>query len=123
MTLFEVGRVCLKLAGRDSGRKCVVVEEIDSHSVLIDGDVRRKKVNVHHLEPLGEVLEVKRGASHEHIKKVFEEKGWKVWEHTSKTVGARAKKMKKKIAAPTVKKAVKKAVKAEKVPAEKKEAK
>ena len=113
MTLFEVGRVCVKIAGRDGGRKCVVVEQIDSHSVLVDGDVRRRKVNINHLEPLAELLEVRQGASHEQIKKVFEEKGWKVWEHTGKNVAAKPKHMKKKKAA-VKKEASKKTVKVEK---------
>ena len=46
MSIFEVGRICVKLAGRDAGSKCVIVEELDNHYVLVDGDVRRKKVNI-----------------------------------------------------------------------------
>ena len=96
MTLFEVGRVCVKIAGRDASGKCIVIEQIDSHSVLVDGNVRRKKVNVNHLEPLAELLEVRSGASHEQVKKLFEEKGWSVWEHTSKNVAAKPVHLKKK---------------------------
>ena len=59
MSIFEVGRICVKLAGRDAGRKCVIVEELDNHYVLVDGDVRRKKVNICHLEPLEEMLDIK----------------------------------------------------------------
>ena len=35
--MLEVGRLCIKLAGRDAGKKAVVVENIDSNFVLIDG--------------------------------------------------------------------------------------
>ncbi len=89
MTLFTIGRLCVKIAGRDAGRKCVVVEQIDNNSVLVDGDVRRKRVNIRHLEPLAEVMEMKKGASHEDVKRVFEEKGLAVWEHNSKQTPAR----------------------------------
>ena len=30
MALFTVGRLCVKLAGRDAGQKCVVLSEVDS---------------------------------------------------------------------------------------------
>ena len=52
MSIFEVGRLCVKLAGRDSGKKCVVVEKVDQQYVLVDGATRRKKVNIRHFEPL-----------------------------------------------------------------------
>src|SRR3989344_3579867 len=84
MSLFDVGRLCLKIAGRDGNRKCVVVEAVDNNSVIVDGDVRRKKVNINHLEPLADVLEIKQGASHEEVKKVFTKLGLTVWERTSK---------------------------------------
>ena len=30
--MIDVGRVCVKTAGRDAGRKCVVVEIVDKQS-------------------------------------------------------------------------------------------
>lgn len=89
MSIFEVGRICVKLAGRDAGRKCVVVEQLDNTFVVVDGDVRRKKVNVRHLEPTEETIAVKDKASHEVVKAAFEKQGWKVWDKKSKTVAAR----------------------------------
>ena len=47
--MFDVGRVCLKIAGRDAGKKCVVVEKLEGKYVLIDGMTRRKKCNTLHL--------------------------------------------------------------------------
>lgn len=41
--MLEVGRVCVKTAGRDATKLCVVVEEIDETFVLVDGNTRRKK--------------------------------------------------------------------------------
>lgn len=89
MNLFSTGRVCVKIAGRDAGRKCVVVEEVDAHTVLIDGNTRRRKTNVRHLEPLEEVFELPSGASHEEVKKVFAERSWPVWETKAKKVAAK----------------------------------
>lgn len=62
MALFDVGRVCIKIAGRDARKKCVVVEVIDNNYVLIDGETRRRKCNVAHLEPLDLVVELESGA-------------------------------------------------------------
>lgn len=57
MGLIEVGRVCIKTAGREAGKKCVVVKIIDKNFVEITGPkeltgVRRRRVNVKHLLPL-----------------------------------------------------------------------
>ena len=89
MSLFEVGRLCLKIAGRDAGRTCVVVEEIDTLFVVVDGDVRRKKVNIKHLEPLAEVVDISVKASPAEVQKLFESKGLPVWRHTAKKVSVR----------------------------------
>ena len=50
--MFEIGRLCVKIAGRDAGLKCLVVEVIDDNYVLIDGQTRRRKCNIKHLEPV-----------------------------------------------------------------------
>ena len=63
---FDIGTVCVKIAGRDAGKTCVVVDTLEGGFVLVDGDTRRRKVNVKHLEPTGTV-EVKKGASHETV--------------------------------------------------------
>ena len=55
----------MKIAGRDARGKCVVVDVLDTNYVLIDGQVRRRKCNVDHLEPLGEKIELKKNAGHE----------------------------------------------------------
>ena len=119
MSLFDVGRLCQKIAGRDGNRKCVVVETVDNNSVIVDGDVRRKKVNINHLEPLADVLEIKQGASHEEVKKVFTKLGLTVWERTSKHPAEKPKQQRtvkekkpvkgKKSASPVPKSSVKKA--------------
>lgn len=71
MSIFQVGRVCVKIAGRDAGKKCVVVEEIGGHYVVIDGATRRKKVNVKHLEPLADIADISSGATHDQVGKAL----------------------------------------------------
>jgi len=70
---MEPGRLCLKIAGRDAGKYCVIVDNVDASFVMIDGNVKRKKCNIKHLEPLDKVLKIKKGAStatvHEAMKK------------------------------------------------------
>ncbi len=66
--MIDVGRVCMKIAGRDSGKTVVVVEKIDDNFVIIDGNVKRKRCNITHLEPLQQVLNLKKGASTDDIK-------------------------------------------------------
>lgn len=72
LAAIEVGRICVKLLGREAGRKCVVVDVVDKSFVLITGPkkvtgVRRRRVNVDHVEPLRDTVEIKRGASDEEV--------------------------------------------------------
>lgn len=76
--MLEIGRLCVKTAGRDAMQYCVVVEEIDSTYVLVDGNVRRKKVNKAHLEPLNQVLTIKAGADTKTVLAAFEKSGVEV---------------------------------------------
>ncbi len=74
--MFEVGRVCVKLAGREAGKKAVVVERIDRNFVLVDSpEIKRRRCNVRHLEPLDVVLKISEGASKEEIEKAMKEAG------------------------------------------------
>ena len=61
--MIEIGRVCIKIAGRNAGNHCVVVDRVDDNFVLVDGNVKRKKCNIKHLEPMDLVLKIKKGAS------------------------------------------------------------
>lgn len=97
MTLLTPGRLVMKLAGRDAGRVGVVVEQLDAVYLLVDGNVRRKKVNVKHVEPLEKVIELKKGVSHEEVVKAFRKEGLPVWETKTKQPGARPRKQRKKV--------------------------
>lgn len=76
---MEKGQVCVKLAGRDAGNKCVVVEIIDKNFVTVDGGVRRKRCNIDHLYPINLKLDIKSG-SHAEVKAAFEAEKLMVWE-------------------------------------------
>jgi large subunit ribosomal protein L14e len=72
--IIEVGRVCRKTTGKDAGKYCVIVEKIDDNFVITEGKAqKRKKTNINHLEPLPKVLDIKKGASLEDVKKKLEE--------------------------------------------------
>lgn len=76
--MFEIGRLCVKIAGRDAKGKCLVVDVLDNHFVMIDGQVRRRKCNINHLEPLDNVLKIKKNASHADVVKALDSAGIKV---------------------------------------------
>jgi large subunit ribosomal protein L14e len=69
--MFEVGTVCVKLAGRDSGKKCVVIEAPKDGIVVIEGETRRRKCNIRHLYATGESAKVKAGANHAEVMKAL----------------------------------------------------
>ena len=76
MAAMDVGRVCVKLAGREAGRRCVIVDVIDRNHVLVTGPeeltgVRRRRVNMSHLRPLDESIDISRNASDEEILKIL----------------------------------------------------
>jgi large subunit ribosomal protein L14e len=77
MPAIEVGRICVKQAGRENGKKCVVIDVMDKSFVLVTGPkkvtgVKRRRVNINHLMPLQEKVEVKRGASDDEVAQVLE---------------------------------------------------
>lgn len=116
--MIEIGRICVKIAGRDAGNKCVVVDIIDDNYVLIDGGVRRKKCNIRHLEPLDKTIKIKKGASHENVVAEFKKLKLFIWEKKTKEKKERPKKIrikrKKAIQAAIEAKRKKKKVKKEK---------
>ncbi len=111
--MIEVGRICVKIAGRDAGKHCVIVEIVDKKTVVIEGSTRKRKCNVIHLYPLPEVIDVK------NLAKEFEARGWEIFSSKPKKAGDKPTKVRKvKEKKPAKKKAAKKA----EVPAEEKKA-
>ena len=80
MPAIEIGRICVKGAGREDKKKCVIVDIMDKSFVLITGPkkvtgVKRRRVNINHLMPLEDKIEVKRGASDEEVTQTLEDAG------------------------------------------------
>ena len=80
MPAIEVGRVCVKVAGRESGRKCVIVDVMDKSYVVVTGPkkvtgVKRRRVNINHVAPTEDVIPIKRGASDDEVTQMIEADG------------------------------------------------
>ena len=80
MPAVEVGRICVKRAGREASSKCVIVDIMDKSFVLITGPkkvtgVKRRRFNINHLMPLQDKIEVKRGASDEEVTQTLADAG------------------------------------------------
>ena len=86
MVSLEVGRVCLKLVGREAGKVCTVVKKLTETKgktqpfVLITGPklltyIKRRRCNVEHLEPTQYVLEIKEDASDEEVLEAYKKAG------------------------------------------------
>lgn len=77
---IEIGRICVKVAGREAGHKCVVIDLIDKNFVLVTGPkeltgIRRKRVNINHIEPTTDRIDISKGESDESIGKTLEAAG------------------------------------------------
>jgi len=80
MPVIEIGRICVKLAGREAGRKCVIVDIIDDNFVLVTGPknisgVRRRRVNIMHIEPTDKKVDIPKGATDEQVAEALEKAG------------------------------------------------
>jgi large subunit ribosomal protein L14e len=99
MKMFDIGRVCMKIAGRDAGKKCVIIDVIDAHYVLVDGQTRRRKCNIKHLEPLTQTVQVTKNAPEPEVVRVLKELNIFVEEKkpkVAKTKAERPKRIRKK---------------------------
>ena len=80
MPAIEVGRICVKILGREAGKKCVIVDVVDKNFVLITGPktvsgIKRRRSNISHIEPTGEKIDIKRGATDEEIAEALKTAG------------------------------------------------
>ncbi|MDH4213160.1 MAG: 50S ribosomal protein L14e [Candidatus Odinarchaeota archaeon] len=80
MNLYDIGRICVKVVGRETGSHCVIVEIKDDSYVVITGPknlsgVRRRNCNTRHLEPLETVLPISKGADDEAVRKAIDDAG------------------------------------------------
>ncbi len=80
MPAIELGRICVKQAGRELGKKCVVIDVMDKSFVLVTGPkkltgIKRRRVNINHLMPLQDKIDVKRGASDDEVTQTLQAEG------------------------------------------------
>ncbi|HJX05436.1 MAG TPA: 50S ribosomal protein L14e [Candidatus Nanoarchaeia archaeon] len=94
--MFELGRMCVKIAGRDAGKRCLVIDVLDDKNVMIDGETRRRKCNIKHLEPLDKVLSVNKNAPKPEVIRLFKEMGIELKESKPKKKLERPKRLRKK---------------------------
>lgn len=76
MSIFEVGRLCVKKVGRETGKQCVIIDVIDKNYVLVTGPrevtgVKRRRVNIDHLSPLETKLTLKKGVDDKEVIKAM----------------------------------------------------
>ena len=60
------------MAGREAGRKCVIVDVMDKSFVVVTGPkkvtgVKRRRVNINHVAPTEDLIPIKRGASDDEV--------------------------------------------------------
>ena len=80
MPAIEIGRICVKTAGREAGKKCVIVDVVDKNFVLITGPtllnkVKRRRANIKQLEPTDEKVEIKKGAEDKEVETAIDSIG------------------------------------------------
>lgn len=78
MPAIDIGRICIKTVGREAGKKCIIMDIVDKNFVLITGPkelngVKRRRVNVNHLEITERKINVKRGESDEGLVKSLDQ--------------------------------------------------
>ncbi len=80
MATLNVGQVCMKTAGREAGKYCVIIKKIDDNFVFVTGPreltgVKRRRCNIDHLEPVSHFLKIKEDASDKEVIKAYETAG------------------------------------------------
>jgi large subunit ribosomal protein L14e len=77
---LEVGRVCMKTAGKEAGQYCVVIKKMDDNFVFITGPkvltgIKRRRCNVEHLEPTQYSVKIKDDEGEKEIINAYEKSG------------------------------------------------
>ena len=72
MSALEVGSVCIKTSGREKGKRCIVVDLMDKNFILVTGPpklsgVKRRRVNIKHLQMTDEKVNVKKGSTDDEV--------------------------------------------------------
>lgn len=72
--MFKRGVICKKVVGSKKG--IGIVLKVGKNYVLLDGEIKKKKYNINHLEPIG-YAEIK-DESKEELLKLIEASGFKI---------------------------------------------
>lgn len=85
MTVLEVGRICMKISGREAGKYCVVIKPAgkakeEKSFVFVTGPklltgVKRRKANIDHLKATGYKLEISDNATDDQVITAYEKAG------------------------------------------------
>ena len=78
--MIEVGRICVKTAGREAGKFCVIVDVLDDGMVLVTGPkavtkVKRRMASIHHVEPTPETIKIKKNATDDEVIAAYKQGG------------------------------------------------
>ena len=76
MSSIEIGSLYVKTTGREKGKRCIIVDLMDKNFVLVTGPpqitgVKRRRVNLKHLSPTEEKIDIKKGATDKEIEQVL----------------------------------------------------
>ena len=76
MSSIEIGSLYVKTTGREKGKRCIIVDLMDKNFVLVTGPpqitgVKRRRVNLKHLTPTEEKIDVKKGATDKEIEQIL----------------------------------------------------
>ena len=76
MSSIDIGSLYIKTSGGEKGKRCVIVDLMDKNFVLVTGPpqitgVKRRRVNLKHLSPTEEKIDVKKGATDKEIEQIL----------------------------------------------------
>ncbi len=75
---MKIGQLCYKIAGREAKKLCVITDTLDSNYVMIDGQVKKRRCSIKHLELLNRFIDIKKDDPKEKIISLLEKDGIKV---------------------------------------------
>ena len=78
--MLELGRIVIKIAGREAGKYAVIIENVNDNFVLITGPksvtgVKRRKCNIDHIEPTEHKFDINPKADDASIENLWKSSG------------------------------------------------
>jgi large subunit ribosomal protein L14e len=80
MASLEIGRVCMKISGREAGCYCVVLKNPEKSFALVTGPkvltgIKRRRSNIAHLEPTQYKIEISEDAGDDQVATALQKSG------------------------------------------------